>query len=139
MERRGLLSRLSAWIETHRISLQKEQLSLGKGSRITKAQAEQADRYFTTEKSQNDVFRDAFEKGYFDDAREILNSGKPKLWAAPSRITPVKRSARIPDWSMKINKQESTVTDYCRREGKCTVVGIYFNAFGEVISGCLLS
>jgi hypothetical protein len=73
----------------------------------------------------------AFERGYYEDVREILQKGA-KLWEAPDRLVPKKLSCMIPDLKGKLMDGKEVTLRQFAGNNDVSLIGLYFNAFGEV-------
>jgi ATP10 protein len=133
----GLLDRLFTRIDNSRKEAEKahiDRVNAGQKTRVNSAMMDKVGDYFDPEvqaKKRQELLSKAFEKGYWQDAREILKLGA-KLWEAPNRLKPIKTCIEIPPIQGKLMSGETMNARKYTSLNSVTLVGIYFNAFGEV-------
>jgi hypothetical protein len=115
--------------------------------KITAEQAAKASSFFEAPQSKTMdlqsriLAQDALETAYYRHARQVAKTGS-KFWTAASQLTPIQNSKRILEISSDASSKESLAVVYAatgkpfsllqaRLGKKCTLVGFFFNQFGE--------
>ena len=119
--------------------------------KITAEQAAKASSFFEAPQSKTMdlqsriLAQDALETAYYRHARQVAKTGS-KFWTAASQLTPLQKAKRIPEISGgasgSLEEGSSSAVMYAasgkpfsllqaRLGKKCTLVGFFFNQFGE--------
>lgn len=119
--------------------------------KITAEQAAKASSFFEAPQSKTMdlqsriLAQDALETAYYRHARQVASTGS-KFWTAASQLTPLQKAKRLPEISGgasgSLEEGSSSAVIYAasgkpfsllqaRLGKKCTIVGFFFNQFGE--------
>ncbi|KAI8911241.1 ATP10 protein-domain-containing protein [Powellomyces hirtus] len=132
----GFLSGLDDKLQEQRKQLEEAQRikrELGQSSRVTPKLQKRMDKYLDLDenlKEREDLLKQAFRDGYWDDYKEAARKGA-KLWEAPKRIRKAQGSPMIPNPTTKSLTGQTTDVLSLVRGKKATLVTFMFSAFGE--------
>ncbi|KAI8589547.1 ATP10 protein-domain-containing protein [Geranomyces variabilis] len=132
----GFLSGIDNRLQEQRKELETAQLAkreAGKSSRVSPQMKKQMDKYLDLEtnlKEREDLLKQAFRDGYWDDYKEAARKGQ-KLWEAPKRLRHAHASPVIPNPESKSLTGEITDPLTLVRGKKASLVTFMFSAFGE--------